>query len=208
MKRSMDGLEQIIDDAVAQHSDPAPTGDGIRQELSALTAAPDTQAGMDGAPPRSRKGELWDPTIHVDPPEQTVRGTWKRRRDGARADHPARTPQSCAEEVCDFAFGPIAIALDTYLPTAPGWQPSDDERAAIEKELSRFFDQHPDWMVDLPPGFALALVSAQYLLPRVLMLPAVQARLQRRQDKVIASADEPAAQPQPVGGPASFSEAA
>lgn len=83
--------------------------------------------------------------------------------------------QAVADEHIEEFFGLVAPMLDVIAkPGDESWQPSTVERVRIRRHLTRFYQAHPNWCVDLPPGWALVFAVGAYAMPRVLMLPAVQ----------------------------------
>lgn len=199
-KRNVEGdqLNDVLDDAVAAQPSASATGDGIRQELAALTPpAQQAQQPIGGEAPRlSRKGIAWNPATDVSPPVETARGTWKKLPRGATPGTAtgATDPQAVvvAREHCAMAFDTGGPLLNQLFPLpAPGdWQPTEEERDSIERHLSRFYERYPHYMADLPPGAALAMAVGAYALPRLLALPQGQALLTK-----LLQRPEPALEP-------------
>jgi len=187
-----DQLDDVIQEAIEAQPEPAATGAGVREELHTLTmsAAP-TADGTPQAPRVSRKGEIWNPRLHASPPSETARGTWRKLLgpnlspvgsvDALPVAPAPVSPAEAAHNTCATAFDTCALLLDQVFPLGDGveWQPTEKERENIERALTRFYELHPEWAVDLPPGAALAFAVAGYALPRLMAVPQVRELLQR-----------------------------
>src|SRR5262249_29425788 len=100
-----------------------------------------------------------------------------------------------AQSTCDlaFTFAPMMLDRLAALPAPMSWQPTDAEREVMQTALAKFYRAHPEYMMDLPPGWALTAAVAGYALPRMLALPSVQALMGNggatRRDELHAGVD-------------------
>lgn len=130
-------------------------------------------APRSAASPTSSGGEAYDPAIHEDPPRQNARGTWARRRGGARrstASH-AADPQEAQPTTTD---ADTAIKIDATAALAASMlflagemiigrcmAPDAEERAGITSAFRDYFQA--TGTVEVPPWLGLVGATAVYV---------------------------------------------
>lgn len=124
------------------------------------------------ASPTSSGGEAYDPTIHESPPRQNARGTWARRRGGARrstASHaadpqeaPTATPEDMAlklDATAALAAGMLFLAGEMVIGQC--MKPDAEERAGITSAFRDYFQATGN--VEIPPWLGLLGATAVYV---------------------------------------------
>lgn len=118
---------------------------------------------------RSPTGELWDPAIHEDPPRIAARGSWARKRGGARGKSVASSPSRANKPTTDEpALTPqeIDARLDATAALASGtlflcgemlvgecMKPEDSEREGITTAFRDYFRATGN--IEIPPWVGL-----------------------------------------------------
>ena len=122
----------------------------------------------------SPTGEAWDPAVHEDPPRLAARGSWARRRGGARAGTRSTTGHAHAPRGATQAIGPETLTpeqtalkieqtgamcaglvfMTGEMLVGPCMKPDAEEKAGITeafKECCRAYD-----ILEIPPWLGLA----------------------------------------------------
>ena len=120
----------------------------------------------------SSGGEAYDPAIHESPPRQNARGTWARRRGGARrstASHaadpqeaPTATPEDMSlklDATAALAAGILFLAGEMVIGQC--MKPDAEERAGITTAFRDYFQATGN--VEIPPWLGLLGATAVYV---------------------------------------------
>jgi hypothetical protein len=120
----------------------------------------------------SSGGEAYDPAIHESPPRQNARGTWARRRGGARrstASHaadPQEAPTATSEDISLKLDATAALAagmlfLAGEMAIGQCMKPDAEERAGITSAFRDYFQATGN--VEIPPWLGLLGATAVYV---------------------------------------------
>lgn len=182
-----DSIEPSIDPQLTRDVTVDPSPDDVTKTVTAplpsagipaLAPLPEPSEEIFDAPradasQASTAGEVYDPAIHESPPRQNARGTWARRRGGARrstASH-AADPQAATPTADD---ADIALKTDATAALAAGMlflagemiigqcmKPDADERSGITTAFRDYFQA--TGTVEIPPWLGLIGAMSLYV---------------------------------------------